>query len=74
MVYGTNSNGVVNNNQYLIYNYKLDKFYPFVPFSISSDSKKRDHDQEFKIMKEISETIKIEENPSLWYPIWNLPF
>ena len=72
--YGTNRNGVVNNNQYLIYNYKLDKFYPFVPFSISSDSKNRNHDQEFKIMKEISDTIKIEENPSLWYPIWNIPF
>ena len=72
--YGTNRNGVVNNNQYLIYNYKLDKFYPFVPFSISSDSKNRNHDQEFKIMKEISDTIKIEENPSLWYPIWNISF
>jgi len=36
--------------------------------------KKRNHDQEFKIMKEISDTIKIEENPSLWYPIWNIPF
>ena len=72
--YGMNRNGVVNNNQYLIYNYKLDKFYPFIPFSLSSDNKKRDHDQEFKIMKEISDTIKIEENPSLWYPIWNIPF
>jgi hypothetical protein len=58
----------------LIYNYKLDKFYPFVPYSSSWNSKKRNHDQEFKIMKEISDTIKIEENPSLWYPIWNIPF
>ena len=72
--YGPNRNDVVNNNQYLIYNYKLDKFYPFIPFSLFSDSKQRDHDQEFKIMKEISDTIKIEENPSLWYPIWNIPF
>jgi len=72
--YGANRNDVVNNNQYLIYNYKLDKFYPFIPFSLSSDSKKRDHDQEFKIMKEISDTIKIEENPLLWYPIWNIPY
>ena len=72
--YGPNRNGVVNNNQYLIYNYKLDKFYPFVPFSSSWNNKKRNHDQEFKIMKEISDTIKIEENPSLWYPIWNIPF
>jgi hypothetical protein len=72
--YGMNRNGVVNNNQYLIYNYKLDKFYPFIPFSLSSDIKKRDHDQEFKIMKETSDTIKIEENPSLWYPIWHISF
>lgn len=69
-----NNNNTVNNNQYLIYNYKLDKFYPFVPFSTSPDNKKRNHDQEFKIMKEISDTIKVEENPSLWYPIWNIPF
>jgi hypothetical protein len=72
--YGTNNNDPVNNNQYLIYNYKLDKFYPFVPFSSSLNNKKRNHDQEFKIMKELSDTIKIEENPSLWYPIWNIPF
>jgi hypothetical protein len=72
--YGTNNNDPVNNNQYLIYNYKLDKFYPFVPFSSSWNNKKRNHDQEFKIMKELSDTIKIEENPSLWYPIWNIPF
>ena len=72
--YGTNNNDTVNNNQYLIYNYKLDKFYPFVPTSTSPDNKKRNHDQEFKIMKEISDTIKVEENPSLWYPIRNIPF
>ena len=72
--YGTNNSDPVNNNQYLIYNYKLDKFYPFVPLSSSPNNKKRNHDQEFKIMKEISDTIKIEENPSLWYPIWNIPF
>ena len=72
--YDTNNNNTVNNNQYLIYNYKLDKFYPFVPFSTSPDNKKRNHDQEFKIIKEISDTIKVEENPSLWYPIWNIPF
>ena len=63
-----------DNSDPLIYNYKLDKFYPFVPLSTSWNSKKRNHDQEFKIMKEISDTIKIEENPSLWYPIWNIPF
>ena len=72
--YGTNNNDAINNNQYLIYNYKLDKFYPFVPISTSPDNKKRNHDQEFRIIKEISDTIKVEENPSLWYPIRNIPF
>ena len=33
--YGTNDSDPVNNSQYLIYNYKLDQFYPFVPFSSS---------------------------------------
>ena len=36
-----NNNNTVNNNQYLIYNYKIDKFYPFVPFSTSPDNKKK---------------------------------
>jgi hypothetical protein len=74
--YSGDNNGHRHNNQYLIYNYKIDKFYPFVPIiSTSTNNKKRrNHDQEIKIMKEVSDTIKIEEKLSLWYPIWNIPF
>lgn len=74
--YSGNNNGHIHNNQYLIYNYKIDKFYPFVPIISTSTNnrKKRNHDQEIKIMKEVSDTIKIEEKLSLWYPIWNIPF
>ena len=73
--YSGNGNGHIDNNQYLIYNYKIDRFYPFVPITSSSTNnrKRRNHDQEIKIMKEVSDTIKIEEKLSLWYPIWNIP-
>lgn len=67
-----------NNLQYLIYNYKLDKFYPFVPMTITSNievenKKKRDHEKESKIMKEIRDEIPFEKDMSLWFPIWNIP-
>lgn len=73
--YNENNVGDSQDNQYLIYNYKIDKFYPFVPItSTLNNNKKRNHDQEMKIMNEVSDTIKIEEKLSLWYPIWNIPF
>lgn len=75
--YSENDQGHTQNNQYLIYNYKIDKFYPFVPIISLSDNnrkRRRNHDQEIKIMKEVKDTIKIEEKLSLWYPIWNIPF
>ncbi len=68
----------INNksNQYLIYNYKRDKFYPFVPTGMTSqyEKKKRDNQTEMKIMNKISKEIPFEEDYSQWYPIWNIPF
>jgi len=74
--YNENNRRDLQNYQYLIYNYKIDKFYPFVPITsnFGSNEKRRNHDQEMKIQNEISETIKIEEKLSMWYPIWNIPF
>ncbi|HJY14824.1 MAG TPA: hypothetical protein VJ225_02260 [Nitrososphaeraceae archaeon] len=67
-----------DNLQYLIYNFKLDKFYPFVPIATASNieldnRKKRDNEKELKIMKEIGDEIPFEKKLSLWYPIWNIP-
>jgi PspA associated protein B len=56
---------------YLIYNYKLDKFYPFVP--INEQEKRRDHDKELKIMSAVGDELPVEKNMSNWYPIWNIP-
>ena len=74
--YDESNIGDLQNYQYLIYNYKIDKFYPFVPITsnLTNHEKRRNHDQEIKIMNQISDTIKIEEKLSLWYPIWNIPF
>lgn len=73
--YINNSNN--KNNQYLIYNYKIDKFYPFVPLpSAMTDNhkKERNHRKELKIMTLILDEIPFEKDMSLWYPIWNIPF
>ena len=74
--YDESNRGDLQKYQYLIYNYKIDKFYPFVPITsnLTNHEKRRNHDQEIKIMNQISDTIKIEEKLSLWYPIWNIPF
>ena len=71
------NNGVGSTRQYLIYNDKTNKFYPFVPLNDSSSdtiSKNRNHDQEIKLMEELSTEIMFEKDLSKWYPIWNIPF
>jgi hypothetical protein len=54
-------------NQYLVYNYTLNKFYPFAPL----DKNKRDDKIEREIMKTIVDELPVEKDVSLWYPIWN---
>jgi len=80
-----NINTAVNNsnkNQYLIYNYKIDRFYPFVPLLSSADiagkvlrkKSKRNYEQELKIMEQIKDELPLEKEVNLWYPIWDMPF
>ena len=57
------------NNQYLIYNYNLNKFYPFVPVA----KKERDNENEMKIMATIADEIPFERDVTLWYPLWDMP-
>lgn len=59
--------------EYLIYNYKIDKFYPFVP--INEQQKQRNHSEELKIMSALIDEKKLpfEKDMCRWYPIWNIP-
>jgi hypothetical protein len=60
-----------NKKQYLIYNYKRNRFYPFVP----SDSvqKSRNTEDEMKMMATIGDEVPLERDMTLWYPLWDLP-
>ena len=60
-----------DNMQYLIYNYKYNKFYPFVPFY---GKKTRDTENEMRIMATIKDEIPFEMDSAMWYPLWDLPF
>lgn len=63
------SNNNKTNNRYLIYNYNLNKFYPFVPVN----KNERDNEIEREIMETIVAEMPFEKDASLWYPIWGLP-
>lgn len=55
--------------QYLVYNFKRNNFYPFVP----KDGKSRDTEKEMKILSAIGDEVPFERDMSLWYPLWDLP-
>lgn len=55
--------------QYLIYNYKRNNFYPFVPVG----QKTIDAEQQMKITATVAEEIPFERDVTLWYPLWDLP-
>ena len=58
---------------YLIYDYELNKFYPFVP--IISRQKARNSREEMNMMRAVSDdNLPLEEDESKWDPIWHLPF
>jgi len=55
--------------QYVIYNFKRNSFYPFVP----AGDKSRNTEEEMKIMSAVAEEMPFERDMSLWYPLWDLP-
>lgn len=64
--------------QYLIYNYRRNSFYPFVPLasgSGGSNKKARDTESEMKMMAALSgeAAVPFERDMALWYPLWDLP-
>jgi hypothetical protein len=60
-----------NKKQYLIYNYKRNSFYPFVP--LDSIQKSRNTEEEMKMMATIVDEVPLERDMTLWYPLWDLP-
>ena len=57
--------------QFLIFNYKREKFYPFVPLAAQE---KRRSDRELALMSIVSKEIPWESDMTVWYPMWNMPF
>jgi hypothetical protein len=62
-----NDNGI----RYLVYNYKSNKFYPFVPIF---GQRTRDTENEMRIMATLQKEIPSEKDIAMWYPLWDLPF
>lgn len=64
------SSNIDNNNsiQYLIYNYKRNNFYPFIPIG----QKNRDTEQEMKILSGGRREVKFKKDMAFWYPVWDL--
>ncbi len=58
-----------NSQVYLIYSYKRNKFYPFVP----EGNKKRDSEKEMQVMATVADEMPFEKDGALWYPLWDLP-
>jgi hypothetical protein len=55
--------------QYLIYNYRRNNFYPFIP----TGQKNRDTEQEMKILSAVEQEVRFEKDMAFWYPMWDLP-
>ena len=60
-----------NQSSFLVYDYKRNKFYPFVP--LSHKRKTRNTTEEIRIMETMADEIPFEKDKDLWYPLWNLP-
>ena len=60
-----------NQSSFLIYDYKRNKFYPFVP--VSHKRKTRNTTEEMRIIETMADEMPFEKDKDLWYPLWNLP-
>ncbi|MCY1154902.1 MAG: hypothetical protein MOP49_213 [Nitrososphaera sp.] len=60
-----------NQSSFLVYDYKWNKFYPFVP--VSHKRKTRNTTEEMRIMEIMANEMPFEKDKDLWRPLWNLP-
>ena len=70
--YSYNNSNSNNNktNMYLIYNYKTNNFYPYVPL----DNIRRDTSREMQIISILKSLVSVENDFSKWFPIKDMPF
>jgi hypothetical protein len=54
---------------YLIFNFKLGSYYPFVP----SINQQRNTSLEFRLKSLIGTELPIEKDETKWYPMWGMP-
>ena len=54
---------------YLIYNYKTNNFYPYIP-----NNSQRDTTKEMQVLSIIKNLVSAETDISKWYPIKDIPF
>jgi hypothetical protein len=60
-----------NQSSFLVYDYKRNKFYPFVPTSHKRET--RNTTEEMRIMETMADEMPFEKDKDLWHPFWNLP-
>ncbi len=59
-----------NKNLYLIYNYKTNNFYPYIPYN----NTQRDTTKELQTLSILKSLISVENDFSKWFPIKDIPF
>jgi PspA associated protein B len=59
-----------NKNMYLIYNYKTNNFYPYIP----NDNQQRNTTKELQTLSILKSLISVENDFSKWFPIKDIPF
>jgi hypothetical protein len=57
-------------NLYLIYNYRTNNFYPYIPLGNSD----RDTSKELQAISILKSVISVEDDYSKWFPIKDIPF
>ncbi|MDQ6724220.1 MAG: hypothetical protein M3Z01_08160 [Thermoproteota archaeon] len=57
-------------NLYIIYNYKTNNFYPYIP----SNNQQRDTTKELQTLSILKSLISVETDFSKWFPVKDIPF
>lgn len=65
-----------NKNLYLIYNYKTNNFYPYIPLieNNNNNEHQRDTTSEMQTLSILKNLIEVETDITRWYPIYDIPF